>query len=201
MPTPMPMTHAHHGGPQGPELGEIVAEAKGMGLPFPVAVVPPGAPQAFGAPPRQDWTIRSDTQDRPLAVTVHLDARTGAVLGRETFADKHPIDRVVGYGVAWHEGALFGWLNQLVGLLTALMLITLAVSGFVMWRRRKDEDSLGAPPLPPIPARIGGVAVIIAALALLLPMLAISLAGVAALEGLVLRRIAPVARWLGLRPA
>lgn len=202
---PMPMAHAHHGGAQGPGLAEIVAEAKAQHLPFPVVVVPPGAPQAFGAPPRSDWTVRSDTQNRPLGVTVHFDARTGRETGRETFADKHPIDRVVGYGVAWHEGALFGWINQLIGLLTALMLVTLAVSGFVMWRRRidceGDEDTLGAPPLPKTPARIGGAVVIVAVLALLLPMLAISLAGVAVLEQLVLRRIAPVAHWLGLRPA
>lgn len=201
MASPMPMGHAHHGGPQGPGLAEIVAEAKARALPFPVVVVPPGAPQAFGAPPRSDWTVRSDTQNRPLGVTLRFDARTGRETARDAFADKHPIDRVVGYGVAWHEGALFGWINQLIGLATALMLVTLAVSGFVMWRRRKDEDTLGAPPLPQLPARIGGVVAVTLMLAALLPMLAISLAGVAALEWLVLRWIAPLARWLGLRPA
>ncbi len=201
----MPAMHAHHGGPQGPGLAEIVAEAKAQSLPFPVVVVPPGAAQAFGAPPRSDWTVRSDTQNRPLGVTLRVDARTGRETARETFADKHVIDRVVGYGVAWHEGALFGLINQLIGLATALMLVTLAVSGFVMWRRRKDvqghADTLGAPLLPSIPARIGGVAAILAVLALVLPMLAISLVAVALIEWLVLRRIAPLARWLGLRPA
>ena len=189
--------HAGHG-PQGPTLSEIVAEAKAERLAFPVVVVPPGAPQAFGAPPRDDWTIRSDTQNRPLGVTIRIDPRTGRETARETFADKHPIDRLVGYGVAWHEGALLGWVNQLIGLATAVMLVTLAVSGFVMWRQRKDEDVLGAPPLPAVPARIGGVVAILAVLALLLPMLAISMVGVALVERLVLRRIGPLARWLGL---
>ncbi|WP_225205741.1 PepSY-associated TM helix domain-containing protein [Novosphingobium huizhouense] len=193
-----PMSHGDHGGPQGPTLSEVVALAKAEHLAFPVVVVPPGAPQAFGAPPREDWTIRSDTQDRPLGVTIRLDPRTGRETARETFADKHPIDRVVGYGVAWHEGALFGLANQLVGLATAVMLVTLAASGFAMWRRRKPKDLLGAPPLPAAPARIGGAMAILCALALLLPMLAISLAGLALLERLVLRRIDPLARWLGL---
>lgn len=200
---PTPSQHAGHGsqhGPLGPTLSEIVAEAKSRHLPFPVVVVPPGAPQAFGGPPRDDWTIRSDTQDRPRAVTVRIDKRTGREVARETFADKHPIDRAVGYGVAWHEGALFGWVNQLVGLLTAIMLVTLAASGFIMWRRRKDEDTLGAPPMPAMPARIGGVMVILAVLAMLLPMLAMSMAGMALVERLVLRRITPLARWMGLRP-
>ncbi|MCW1382426.1 PepSY domain-containing protein [Novosphingobium sp. KCTC 2891] len=192
--------HAHHG-PAGPSFSEIVAEAKARHLPFPVAVVPPGAPQAFGAPPRTDWTVRSDTQDRPRAVTLRFDARTGRETARETFADKHPIDRLVGYGVAWHEGALFGLANQLIGLATAIMLIVLAVSGFVMWRRRKPDDVLGAPAIPAVPARIGGVVVIVVALAVFLPMLAISLVVVALLERLVLSRIAPLARWLGLAPA
>ena len=63
-------------------------------------------------------------------------------------ATASPIDRVVAYGVAWHEGQLLGLFNQLVGVATALMLITLVISGFVMWRRRKPDHALGAPPLP-----------------------------------------------------
>lgn len=189
--------HAHHG-PNGASFAEIVAEAKSRHLPFPVVVVPPGAPGAFGAPASLQWTVRSDTQDRPRAVTLRFDPVTGRETARETFADKHPIDRVVGYGVAWHEGALFGWINQLIGLATALMLITLAISGFAMWRKRKPDDTLGAPALPAVPARIGGVVGIVIVLAAVLPMLAISLGVVLLIERLMLARIAPVARWLGI---
>ena len=56
---------------------------------------------------------------------------------------------VVGVGIAAHEGQLFAPLNQVLGVLTALGLITLCVSAFVMWRRRAPEGVLGAP--PPIP--------------------------------------------------
>jgi len=182
--------------PGGVSFAAVVAEAKSRHLPWPVMVSPPGAPQPFGAPSREDWTVRSETQNRPLAVTLHFDPKTGAETGRETFADKHPIDRVVGYGVAWHEGALFGWVSQLIGLATAVMLVTLAVSGFVMWRRRKPADVLGAPAA--IPARIGGVAVIVFGLALVLPLLAVSLVVVLVVERLVLRRMPGAALWLGL---
>lgn len=190
--------HHAHGGPNGASFAEIVAEAKSRHLPFPVVVVPPGAPGAFGAPASLQWTVRSDTQDRPRAVTLRFDPATGRETARETFADKHPIDRVVGYGVAWHEGALFGWINQLIGLATALMLMTLAISGFAMWRKRKPDDVLGAPALPPVPARIGGVMAIVIVLAAVLPMLAMSLVGIVLIERLVLARVAPVARWLGI---
>jgi uncharacterized iron-regulated membrane protein len=169
-------------------LSEIVARAQSEHLAFPVTI----------APDKAGWVVKSDTQNRPLRVKLTYDATTGAQTSREDFADKHPIDRVVGYGVAWHEGQLLGWFNQLVGVLTALMLITLAVSGFVLWRRRKPEALLGAPPLPAVPARIGGVVAIVLVLAALLPLLALSLVVLWVLERLVLTRIAPVSRWLGL---
>ena len=193
-----PMTdHSGHG--MSPVLlSEIVARAQAQHLAFPVIVSPPGAPARFAAKAAPAWTVRSDAQNRPLRASLTYDAMTGAETSHETFADKHAIDRVVGYGIAWHEGQLFGWFNQLVGVLTALMLITLAVSGFVMWRRRKPHDRLGAPPLPAVPARISGVVAIMLLLAALLPLLALSLVVVWLLESAVLGRIPAVARWLGL---
>jgi len=200
MPMPISMPgmaggeHAHMHGMSPVTLSEIAARAQSEHLPFPVIVTPPGKPNA-------GWSVRSDTQNRPQRVTLTYDALTGKVTSRETFADKHAIDRAVGYGIAWHEGQLFGLFNQLVGVATALMLITLAVSGFVLWRRRKPEGALGAPPLPPVPARIRGVVAIVLLLAALLPLLAGSLILLWLAERLVLARIPATARWLGLRPA
>lgn len=179
-------------------LDGIVALALQEKLAFPVVVTPPGIKPRFDLQATPAWTVRSDTQNRPLRATITYDARTGAELSRVTFAGKHPIDQVIGYGIAWHEGQLFGWVNQLVGLLTALMLLTLVVSGFVMWRRRRPEGTLGAPPLPAMPARIRGTAAIIGGLALVLPLLALSMLAIWLAERLVLARIPPTARWLGL---
>lgn len=198
--TAMPgMTKDHSGHGMSPVLlSEIVGRAAAAHLAYPVIVSPP----TTAAPA---WTVKSDTQNRPRRVTLAYDALTGAETSRETFADKHAIDRAVGYGIAWHEGHLFGWFNQLVGVLTALMLIALTVSGFVLWRLRKPASALGGglgpPPLPAVPARIGGVVAIVLLLAVLLPMLAISLAVLWLAERLVLANLPPVARWLGLAPA
>lgn len=177
-------------------LSAIVAQAKAEQLAFPVVILPPGTAQR-GAPSK-DWTVRSEAQDRTLGMTVTYDAMTGAELSRKGFADNHVIDRAVGYGIAWHEGQLFGLANQLIGLATALMLITLAVSGFVMWRRRKPKGLLGAPPLPPVPARIRGVAALVLILAALLPLLAASLILLWLVERVLLARIPAVSRWLGI---
>lgn len=179
-------------------LSQIVAEAKSQHLPFPVSVTPPGGAQRFGKKGTTDWSVQSETQNRPLRVTLTYDPMTGKQTSRETFADKHVIDRVVGYGVAWHEGQLFGWVNQLIGVVTALMLVTLSITGFVMWRRRKPDGQLGAPPIAAAPARLKGVAALVLALAAFLPLLAASLLAMWLIESLVIRRSARLAAWLGL---
>lgn len=179
-------------------LGTIVARAKGERLAFPVLVSPPGAKAGWGSSPGSAWTVKSDAQNRPLRVTITYDPMTGKEASREAFADKHVIDRVVGYGVAWHEGQLFGLINQLIGVATALMLITLTVSGFVMWRRRRPTGRLGAPPLPSVPARLGGLMVAVLVLAALLPLLALSLVILWSIERLLLPRLPRTSAWLGL---
>ncbi|MBX9795411.1 PepSY domain-containing protein [Sphingomonas sp.] len=176
-------------------LNALVARAVAERLPFPASVVAPGA-RSPGV-----WTIRADPQNRPLARSITIDAQTGRTLARKTFADKPLADRIIGYGIAWHEGQLLGAFNQAVGVLTAVALVTLSVSGFILWRRRKPAQALGAPPAPALPPRIGGVVAIIGMLALLLPMLAVSLLLLWLFDRLVLPRLPGLAAWLGVAPA
>lgn len=202
--------HAHHhhdmSGLERPPVGafdprvldRMVALARAEGLAFPAIITPPGGPGRYGAPAEMAWTIRSDAQNRPLRMTISYDLAGERELSRETFADTHPIDRAVGYGIAWHEGQLFGWINQLVGVLTALGLVVLAVSGFVMWRRRRPEGAIGAPPPATAPPRMAGVVAILLVLALLLPLLALSLIGLWLFDRLLLPRLPAVANWLGV---
>lgn len=179
-------------------ISQIIARAVPLNLPYPVLIRPPGASDWEMPASAGRWTVKSDTQDRPLRVTVQFDADTGREVSRSGFADKHPIDRAVGYGVAWHEGQLFGWINQLVGLFTATALVTLMVSGFVIWRGRKPEGQLGAPPLPAVPAKIGGVVAIVLLLAALLPLLAASLILLWLFDHLILPRLPRLGAWLGI---
>ena len=180
-------------------LATIVLRARGEALPPPVIVQPPGAPNLFGPPNGDVWTLTTQTQNRPLVRKVGYDPATGIEVSRSGFADKHVIDRIVGIGIAWHEGALFGIVSQLIGVATALALVTLAISGFLLWRRRKPEATLGAPPLPRDPARLKGVAAIVLLLAALLPLLAASLILLWIVDRLVIPRLPRLARWLGVR--
>ena len=167
----------------------VAAKAGAANLAFPVLIEPPGKRGPV-------WTVKSDAQNRPLRMTITYDSLTGAERARTGFADRPLTDRVVGYGIAWHEGQLFGWVNQAIGVITALALLTMMVSGFVLWRRRRPQGRVGAPPPADVPARIGIVVAITLVLAALLPLLALSLIVLLIFDSIVLPRLPRLASWL-----
>lgn len=193
--------HADHGAATpGVLLDRIVASAMAEQLAFPVLVEPPGNGAGRQAQGLQAWKVKSDSQNRPLRQSISYDATTGAEIARERFAQRHPIDQVIGYGTAWHEGQLFGAVNQAIGVATAAALVTMSVTGFLMWRRRRPIGQLGAPQLPREAGKPAFVAIAIVVLALLLPLLAASLL-LLWLFDRALPRISPAAAtWLGIRP-
>jgi uncharacterized iron-regulated membrane protein len=183
--------HSAHGGAT---LDQVFAAAQAQKLAPPVILTPPTTASNV-------WWAKSNAANRPLRQDVAFDPMTGGEVSREVFEKKHIIDQIVGFGIAAHEGQLFGPLNQAIGVLTALGLVTLCVSAFVMWRRRAPDGVLGAP--PPIPhARVGwGLAILIVACGILLPVLGISLLVIGLIEWGVLKRLPTARRWLGLNAA
>jgi uncharacterized iron-regulated membrane protein len=178
-------------------LDTIVLRARNEAMPAPAIIQPPGAPNMFGPPNGNVWTLTTLTQNRPLVRSVNYDLETGIEVARSDFSDKHVIDRVVGYGIAWHEGALFGIVSQSIGVATALAMGGLAVSGFLMWRRRKPGDALGAPSRPRDPVRSKAASAILLLLAAVLPLLAASLVLLWIVDRWLLPRLPRAARWLG----
>ena len=172
-------------------LDRLIPVVAQLHLAAPVLIHPP-------VHPGEAWTATSATQDRPLRSTVTLDGATGTVLTREDFNQRSLIDRIVDTGVAAHEGQLFGVLNQLLGLFTALGLILLSISAVVLWWRRRAVGVLGAP-APTVRPRFSlGIVALILVFSVYLPMLGASLALVLVTERFVLRRIPSARRWLGL---
>ncbi len=187
----------HHGSGLPASFDAMVATVRPLRLPAPVLISPP----SMKRPASPAWVARSDTQNRPRRTMLTLDPATGGIVREKGFRDSALVDRIVGYGIAAHEGQLFGPLNQALGVFTALSLIGLAVSGYVMWWQRRPDGRLGAPPALP-DGRVGmGLGLLIIVLAVFLPVLGASLIAVASLEWLVLRRIGPVKAWLGLKAA
>ena len=189
--------HAHAALPvrTGPgQLDNVVTAVVDLGIAPPVMIAPPRA--APGA-----WTVTSDAANRPLRTRLTIDGATGRILSRKDFGQRHWIDRAVGYGIAAHEGALFGVANQLLGTATALFLMLLAVSGAILWWRRRPEGLLGAP-IPLRRPRFGPVLILaIALLGFLMPLFGATLLAVLLVERLLLRRLPRARRWLGLSPA
>lgn len=198
----MAMEHSEHRAhamavPLGPRayraLEKVVATASRLGLADPVLIMPPMGSSAA-------WTVKSDAQNRTLRDAVTVDPATGAVLARQDFCQRPLVDRVVGVGVAAHEGQLFGVLNQLLGLFTAIGLVLLSVSAAVLWWRRRASGVLGAPASTGKPRYSWGLAALVVGVGLYLPLWGGSLVVVLLLERLVLRSIEPVRVWLGLAP-
>ena len=157
-------------------LAASVQRAEAEDMAFPVLVLPPHAPQRFGPPTGNVWTVKSEAQNRPLVRSVTYDPQSGTELSRNGFADKHPIDRAINIGIAWHEGALFGLTNQIMGLVIALALIALSVLGVLMWLKRRPKGKLAAP--PPGGRLPRGLIAGIVVLALLLPLFGVSLGAI-----------------------
>jgi uncharacterized iron-regulated membrane protein len=164
-----------------------------LNLAYPVLVMPAMAPHG-------PWTVRSDSQNRPLRTSAQLDPHTGAVISRQDFGQRMWIDRVMGIGIAAHEGQLFGLANQILSVATAMGLVTLCLSATVLWWRRRATGVLGAPVPMTRPRWSFAVTVVIAALALYLPAMAASLIVIVVLERTIFSRIPPISRWLGLLP-
>ncbi|AXN01831.1 MULTISPECIES: PepSY domain-containing protein [Acetobacter] len=145
-------------------LDTVVQTASTLSLPAPVIITPSGSM----------WTVRSDTQNRPLreSVTVTPD---GHVQAHITFAQKGLIDRIIGYGVAAHEGQLFGKMNQAINFLVATGLLMMSSAATVLWLKRKPVGTLGVPPAMPS-QRYGIVGIMtLVILGLLLPELGAAL--------------------------
>lgn len=174
-------------------LDALLDTARALDLPSPVTLAAPTKGDTL-------WKLQSDTGNRPQRVTMMIDPMMLEVISRDDFHNKKPLDQAVGYGIAAHEGQLFGPLNQALGVLTALGLMTLCVSAVVMWWQRRPSDKLGAPQILPNERLAPGLALIIVALGIFLPVLGISLIIIGVIEWLMLRRIPRVRDWLGLKP-
>ena len=168
---------------------EVLLAAQKLTLPPPVEL-------SVASTHHISWKASSQTGNRPQRADVWHNG-DGSIEKQNGFAEKKLLDRAIGVGIAAHEGYLFGWFNLVLGVLTCAGLILMSVSGFILWRKRKPDSVLGAPPAMPI--RVGfAVVVITIGLAIFLPLLAISLVALLIIEFVFLRRVSGISQWLGL---
>ena len=148
-----------------------------------------------------NWKLQSDTQNRPQRKTIEFDPKTFRQVSEKSFADRPLLDKIIGAGIAAHEGQLFGVLNQLLGLMTALGYLLLVATSTLMWWKRRPQGSFGAPikilPVRKTPNIFINTAIV---LGIFLPTLGVSLLVVLIFEFTARRFLPRTSRWLGLEP-
>jgi uncharacterized iron-regulated membrane protein len=192
--TPMPMSGDHaehmnhgnaHAGPAAPEVSlqdvqNIASERK----------VEPGYSITLPTTATGVFTIAVFADDPRNDATLHIDQYTGKVLADVRFEHYGAVARATEIGVMLHEGKMFGTFNQIVVLLICLMILLSAVSGVVIWWKRRPEGKFGVPPLRhDLPTWKTGVAIMLV-LAVVFPLVGASLLFVWLLDRFVLPRVA-----------
>jgi uncharacterized iron-regulated membrane protein len=135
------------------------------------------------------YSIALFADDPRNDATLHLDQYSGAVLADVRWEDYGPVAKTVETGVMLHEGKLFGLANQLLMLIVCLLVLLSAVSGLIMWWKRRPQGRLGVPPLRHDLPRWKSAMVIMGLLGVAFPLVGASLLLIWALDGLLLSRL------------
>ncbi|HZF45087.1 MAG TPA: PepSY domain-containing protein [Sphingomonadaceae bacterium] len=106
--------------------------------------------------------------------TVHVDPGTGRIVANIGWADYSPVAQWVEWGTMLHMGLQYGLANQLANLAVCLVLVGSVVAGLILWWRRRPKGSWGAPSVPEGQRFPAGLKALIAALAVLFPLVAAS---------------------------
>ncbi|MDQ1152931.1 PepSY domain-containing protein [Brevundimonas sp. SORGH_AS_0993] len=164
-----------------PSLARVMAVADGQGLARPYVVNVPKSPNLA-------WTVARVTRQAEDARTLYIDGQTGAVLADARWAQFGLGAKAFEWGIAVHQGLQYGPLNRLVMLAGCIGVWLLAISGLMMWWKRRpprlSSPRLGAPPAPP------GARIRTAVLGIVLPLCILyPLTGLSLLAALLIDRI------------
>ena len=195
--TPMPMSGDHaehmnhgamHAGPAAPtvRLQQVVDLAN-------TRKVEPGYSITFPTTASGVFTVAVFADDPRNDATLHVDQYTGKVLADVRWDHYNLVARATETGVMLHEGKMFGWVNQLIVLVICLMILLSAVSGMVIWWKRRPQGGLGVPPLRHDLPKWKTAMAIMLGLAIIFPLVGASLVLVWALDRLLLSRISATA--------
>ena len=137
--------------------------------------VQPGYSITLPADDKGVFTVALFANDPRFDATLHLDQYSGKVLADIRWADYGLVARAVESGAMLHEGKMFGLANQLLMLAVCLLILLSAISGLVIWWKRRPQGRLGVPPLRhDLPLWKGGVTIMFG-LGLLFPRVGASL--------------------------
>lgn len=119
-------------------LGHVVAQLASLGLTDGYNIVLPTSPTGV-------YSVSYFPNDPKNERTLYLDQYSGAVLKDIRYNDYGAVSKAVSYGTSLHMGRYFGLANQVLCAAISLGLAAMAVTGCVMWWKRRPQRSLGAP--------------------------------------------------------
>jgi uncharacterized iron-regulated membrane protein len=116
--------------------------------------------------------------------TLYVDRWSGRLIREVDFAEYGIVGRAVELGVQLHMGNYFGLANQILMLIPCLAVVTLVISGFAMWWKRRPAGRLAAPPRV-AGAPVAGLIAIIVVAGAVMPLLGASLVAVVLVDRIV----------------
>ncbi len=180
--TPMPMSEHDHSnmgmggmamptvdmpGPAPVTLDSVAASAREIGFTGQFRINLPSDPTGV-------FTVSSDSNSGDSANpfgdrTTHIDQYSGEVITEVTFNDYGLGGKAMAAGIALHQGNL-GWWNIALNLLFCAAIVLMAVSGVLMWWKRRPKGKLAAPLYPREYRAPWGVVVIALAVCVAFPL-------------------------------
>ena len=152
-------------------LGRILAQMRASGLTDGYDIALPTSPEGV-------YTVTYFPADPKLERTVYIDQYSGAVLKDIRYRDYGAVGKAISYGTSLHMGRYFGVANQIVCAAISLGLAMLAITGCVMWWRRRPSGALGAPARERAPVRMRGWKAALVVLGIVFPLMGVTLVAV-----------------------
>lgn len=156
-------------------LDGAVAKVEASGLGRPYVLSPPREPG-------KAWSAAYMPDKVEATRTLYLDPGNGKVLADIGYDRFGPAAQAIEWGIAVHQGQQFGLVNKLVMLAGCIAIWLLAISGLVMWWKRRPTGRLAAPARPTDARVYWALAAVVAPLAILYPLVGASLLAVLILD-------------------
>ena len=167
-------------------LAHVIGQMRAAGLADGYDIALPTTPQGV-------YTVSYFPADPRLERTVYIDQYSGAVLKDIRYGDYGAVGKAVSYGTSLHMGRYFGVPNQIICAALSLGLAALAITGLVMWWKRRPAGTLGAPSreraAPPMRTWIAALVV----LGIVFPLMGLTIVAVWLVDRMLFRRAGPLA--------